>query len=62
MAKLVSIFQLSEDLERPVRQLRNMVAERKIPYFKIGHRTILFDRQKVEAALARFEIPAVNTK
>ena len=62
MSKLLDIFQLSETTTRPVRQLRSLVQARKIPYLKIGHRTLLFDPVKVEKALARFEIPAVNAK
>ena len=38
------------------------VAEKKIPYLKVGHRTLLFDPEKVEKALQRFEIPAINAK
>jgi hypothetical protein len=59
---LLDIFELSEAKGRPVRQLRTFVAEKKISYLKIGHRTLLFDPEKVEKALQRFEIPAVNTK
>jgi hypothetical protein len=32
---------------------------RKIPHLRIGHRTVLFDVEKVKAALARFEVKAV---
>ena len=62
MTKLLNIFELSKASERPLRQLRTLVAQRKIPYLKIGHRTMLFDPQKVEKALQRFEIPAVSAK
>ena len=60
MSKLLNIFELSETKGRPVRQLRTFVEHRVIPYLKIGHRTILFDPEKVEAALARFEIKEVG--
>jgi hypothetical protein len=60
MAKLLDIFQLSEATTRPVRQLRSFVAAKKIPYLKLGHRTMLFDPAKVEKALQRFEIKAVD--
>ena len=62
MSKLLDIFELSEAKGRPVRQLRTFVQEKKIPYLKIGHRTLLFDPEKVEKALQRFEIPAVSAK
>jgi len=62
MGKLLNIFELSEQKGRPVRQLRTFVAERKIPFLKLGHRTLLFDPEKVDKALARFEIPAVSAK
>ena len=62
MSKLLDIFQLSEEKGRSVRQLRGFVAAKKIPYLKIGHRTLLFDPEKVEKALQRFEIPAVDAK
>ena len=62
MSKLLDIFQLSEVKGRPVRQLRTFVQDGKIPYLKIGHRTLLFDPEKVEKALQRFEIKAVDAK
>ena len=62
MSKLLDIFELSEAKGRPVRQLRTFIAEKKIPYLKVGHRTLLFDPEKVEKALQRFEIPAVDAK
>ncbi len=45
-----------------MRQLRTFVADGKIPYLKIGHRTMLFDPGKVEKALQRFEVKAVDAK
>jgi hypothetical protein len=62
MSKFLDIFELSEVTGRPVRQLRTLVAGRKIPYLKVGHRSLLFDVQKVEKSLARFEIPAISAK
>jgi hypothetical protein len=62
MSKLLDIFELSEATLRPVRQLRTFVQAKKIPYLKVGYRTLLFDPVKVEKALQRFEIPAVNPK
>jgi len=62
MRKLISIKKLSDETEIPVRTLRSFVTGRKIPFLKCGHRTILFDRQKVEAALEAFEVEAVGAK
>jgi hypothetical protein len=36
------------------------MAQRKIPYVKIGHRTVLFEVDKVRDALAKFEIKAIG--
>ena len=60
MKKLLTIFELAELKGRPVRQFRSWVEAKKIPYLKLGHRTLLFDPEKVEKALERFEIPAVK--
>jgi hypothetical protein len=62
MSKLLNIYELAEAKGRPVRQLRTFVHTGKIPYYKVGHRTMLFDPVKVERALQRFEIPAVGAK
>jgi hypothetical protein len=32
---------------------------RKIPYIRCGYRTVLFDPEKVRAALQKFEVKAV---
>jgi hypothetical protein len=62
MSKFLDIFELSKATGRPVRQIRTLVAGRKIPYLKVGHRSLLFDPVKVEKALAAFEIPALDAK
>jgi hypothetical protein len=62
MSKLLDIFELSKETGRPVRQLRTLVAGRKIPYLKVGHRSLLFDPEKVDQALSRFEIKAISAK
>lgn len=38
------------------------MAGRKIPFFKLGHRTILFDPNKVDKALDCFEVRTVGGK
>jgi hypothetical protein len=62
MGKLLNINGLSEYKGLPVRKLRHFVAARKIPFLKCGHRTLLFDPEKVDKALQRFEVPAVGAK
>jgi hypothetical protein len=62
MSKLTDIHGLSEQSGLPIRKLRTFVAARKIPFLKCGHRTLLFDVEKVNKALARFEVPAAGTK
>jgi len=62
MAKLLDINGLSEYKGLPVRKLRHFVAARKIPFLKCGYRTLLFDPEKVDKALQRFEVPAVGAK
>jgi hypothetical protein len=34
--------------------------QRKIPFIKAGHRTVLFDPEKVRAALEQLEVKAVD--
>jgi hypothetical protein len=55
-SKLVNITMLSQELGPPVRTLRTLMYHRKIPFIKAGHRTTLFDPQKVRAALDNFEV------
>ena len=62
MSKLTDIHGLSEQSGLPIRKLRSFVAARKIPFLKCGHRTLLFDVEKVNKALRRFEVPAVSAK
>jgi hypothetical protein len=61
---LVDIEALSKSpqVNLPVRKLRSLWLEHKIPGLKIGHRTLLFSPSKVRAALERFEIKAVGMK
>lgn len=56
MSKLVDIKKLSEEVGPPVRTFRTLMHNGKIPFIKVGHRTTLFDPQKVRAALERFEV------
>jgi hypothetical protein len=58
--KLVNIVGLSQHNGVPVRTLRTFMAARKIPFLKCGYRTILFDLEKVDKALERFEVQEVG--
>jgi hypothetical protein len=60
--KLVNIRELSGELGPPVRALRTWAQHRKIPFIRVGHRTVLFDPQAVRDALKKLEIKAVATK
>jgi hypothetical protein len=54
--KLVNIKGLSEEIGQPERSLRTWMQSRKIPFLRLGHRTLLFDPEKVRAALNKFEV------
>jgi excisionase family DNA binding protein len=60
--KLVNIIGLSQHKGIPVRTLRTLVSSRKIPFFKLGHRTLLFNPEKVDKALERFEVQEVGPR
>lgn len=57
--KFTTIAALSEQTNIPVRTLRTLYHQRKISGIKAGHRTLLFDPEKVIGELSRFEIKAV---
>lgn len=57
--KLLDIEGLSDEIGQPVRTLRTWVQGRKIPFLRLGHRTLLFDPEKVREALDKFEVKAV---
>lgn len=59
MTKFIRIQELSEITGIPVGTLRGLWAARKIPGIKAGHRTLLFQLEKVERALERLEVKAV---
>ena len=44
---LISVEQLAEELGVSVRYVRRIIAERRIPYVKVGH-LIRFQRDEVE--------------
>jgi hypothetical protein len=57
--RLLTIRGLSDAIGIPPRTLRSLYIAKKIPFLKPGHRTLLFDPEKVLAALEKFEVRAV---
>jgi hypothetical protein len=57
---LLNIQQLSAEIGPSVRSLRTWMHGRKIPFIRVGHRTCLFDPDKVREALNRLEVKAVG--
>ena len=60
MKRLVTLAGLSTETNVPERTLRTLYQARKIPFIKPGFRTLLFDPDKVRAALDKFEVKAVG--
>ena len=58
MKRLLSIRGLSDAIGIPSRTIRSLYNARKIPFIKAGHRTLLFDPEKVLGALDKFEVRA----
>lgn len=57
--QLVNFKTLSEELGLPVRTLRSLYHQKKIPALVLGHRTVRFVPARVRAALDRYEVKAV---
>lgn len=55
-SKLLDIKKLESCIGVPARTIRTLYQQRKIPYYKMGHRTVLFDPEKVIDALYHFEV------
>jgi hypothetical protein len=62
MKRLLDTRELALALGRPIRQIRSLIHSRKISYMRVGHRSLLFDLEKVERELGRFEVPAIGDK
>jgi hypothetical protein len=56
---LVNFKGLSEELGLPIRTLRSLYHQKKIPALVLGHRTIRFSPARVRVALDKFEQKAV---
>lgn len=59
MPKLLTIKPLAEQKGIPVRTIRTLMHQRKVPFIRAGHRTVFFDPDKFQAALDRLEVKAV---
>ena len=59
-SKLLKLNGLSVAIGVPPRTIQTWIHSGKIPFLKIGHRTVLFDEEKVRAALERFEVRSVS--
>jgi excisionase family DNA binding protein len=51
---------LSSDTGIPTRTIQTLMRRRKIPFLKLGYRTLRFQPEKVKAALAKLEIKEVG--
>jgi hypothetical protein len=58
--KLLNYQGMSAELGIAERTLRDWAFKRKVPALRVGHRTVLFQPDKVRAALTKFEIPAAE--
>jgi excisionase family DNA binding protein len=59
VSKLVNSKQLAAELGQSLRTIRSWTQTRRIPFLRLGHRTVLFSPEKVLLALEKFEIKAV---
>ncbi len=59
-ARLITKRELSEYLGGSTKQVDKLMRQRQIPFTKLGHRTLRFDREKVIRALGRLEIRAAE--
>ena len=57
---LVNEDGLLEVLPLTPRQVRELRDQRKIPFIKFGHRSVMYNLEKVLAALERLEIKEVQ--
>jgi excisionase family DNA binding protein len=58
-APLISVEQLADELGVSVRYVRRIIAERRIPYVKVGH-LIRFQRDEVEGWVEANRVDALT--
>ncbi len=59
---LLTYKQLAAELNIPERRLRDWVYAGIVPHFKFGYKTILFQKSRVQRALLRREIRAIEVQ
>jgi len=59
---LVGIEQLAREIGIPIRTIRSLMYARRIPYLKLGRRTLFFDVKKVRDAIDGFEVRAIGDR
>ena len=57
--KLLTEEQLANILETSVYNVRHLRHRKKIPFIRLGHRSIRFDLVKVRKALEKYEVEEV---
>lgn len=58
--QLLTIDQLAQRLGITVRHVRRLVAEKRVPYYKVG-RLVRFDEAEITVWLATRRVPASRT-
>jgi excisionase family DNA binding protein len=56
---LLGYDEMAAELGVPVRSLRQLVYKGIVPHLRLGHRTVKFQRSKVERALKKREVREV---
>jgi excisionase family DNA binding protein len=59
---LLTKVQLARELQISVRHLERLVAARKLPVVKLSRGCVRFSRERVLAAIWRFEQAAISTR
>lgn len=60
LGELLTKKELAVKINAPSTKLIDeLMRSRKIPFLRLGHRTVRFDWEKVQAALARLEVHVV---
>ena len=59
---LIDKGELGRRLDCSPGKVGEMMRKRKIPFIKLGHKTVRFDWRRVQEALAKFEIREVGRK
>jgi excisionase family DNA binding protein len=61
LGELLTKEELAERLRAPsIRLVEELMRSGKIPFLRLGHRTVRFDWPKVQAALARLQVDAIK--